>query len=109
MDFRVKIKKLKNGISLCDLYIIEGGTTQCIQQDLVLEKRHRELLRISQDDDIHDCIVECKWFGKRWEPIKLRFDKPLPNNRKTLQKTIQNIQENIALKEVLDAFSSFHQ
>ena len=51
-------------------------------------------------------IVECKYITWEepmwWKPIKRRFDKTHPNNRRTFYRTIVNIKENIQMKEFLD-------
>lgn len=40
-------------------------------------------------------IVECKFDGNTWSPVKIRDDKPQPNNRRTFFRTMVNIRENI--------------
>jgi len=54
-----------------------------------------------------NAIVECMYITWEpgplwWKPIKRRYDKDYPNNRRTFYRTIVNIQENIQLKEFLD-------
>lgn len=51
-------------------------------------------------------IVECKYMTEDspmwWRPLKRRYDKTHPNNRRTFYRTIVNIKENIQMKEFLD-------
>jgi hypothetical protein len=51
-------------------------------------------------------IVECMYMGWEqpmwWKPLKRRYDKTYPNNRRTFYRTIVNIKENIQMKEFLD-------
>lgn len=51
-------------------------------------------------------IIECKYITDEspmwWRPIKRRYDKTHPNNRRTFYRTIVNIKENIQMKEFLD-------
>jgi len=51
-------------------------------------------------------IVECvyhHWDSPMWwKPLKRRYDKAHPNNRRTFYRTIVNIRENIQMKEFLD-------
>jgi len=54
-----------------------------------------------------NAIVECMYITWEngplwWKPLKRRYDKNYPNNRRTFYRTIVNIQENIQLKEFLD-------
>uniref|UniRef100_A0AB38ZM25 mRNA guanylyltransferase n=1 Tax=Mantoniella tinhauana virus 1 TaxID=3111543 RepID=A0AB38ZM25_9VIRU len=51
-------------------------------------------------------IVECQYITWEepmwWKPLKRRFDKSHPNNRRTFYRTIVNIKEDIQMKEFLD-------
>ena len=51
-------------------------------------------------------IVECMYMTDEspmwWKPLKRRYDKTHPNNRRTFYRTIVNIKENIQMKEFLD-------
>lgn len=44
-------------------------------------------------------IVECRFDGHSWIPVKIRDDKPQPNNRRTFFRTMVNIRENIQPSE----------
>lgn len=48
-------------------------------------------------------IVECKFLDQvwpnRWEPVLIRTDKNYPNSRRTYQRTMVNIQEDIQIDE----------
>ena len=55
-------------------------------------------------------IVECKYITWEdgpmwWKPLKRRYDKTHPNNRRTFYRTIVNIKENIQMKDFLDCIS----
>jgi hypothetical protein len=51
-------------------------------------------------------IYECMFDGTRWTPIITRIDKKHPNNKRTFERTLVNIQENITFCELVHAFSS---
>jgi len=44
-------------------------------------------------------IVECDYRETGWTPVKVRTDKTYPNNRRTFDRTIINLRENIQLEE----------
>ena len=48
-------------------------------------------------------IVECRYLSdswpRRWEPVNIRVDKTHPNNRRTLHRTMVNIEEDIKIDE----------
>jgi hypothetical protein len=44
-------------------------------------------------------IVECEYRELGWTPVKERLDKTYPNNRRTYDRTIVNLRENIQLEE----------
>lgn len=44
-------------------------------------------------------IVECRFDGVQWVPVKIRNDKPRPNNRRTFYRTLVNIRENIKVED----------
>ena len=65
------------------------------------------LNRIEDEPWFEDgAIVECKYMTDDspmwWRPLKRRYDKTYPNNRRTFYRTIVNIKENIQMKEFLD-------
>jgi len=45
---------------------------------------------------LNNTIVECSWNRKKciWEPLKIRYDKEFPNNRITLEATMNNNNES---------------
>lgn len=71
-----------------------SGSHLCIQ--------HRdELVKVAQ---IHHTfkdgtIVECEYGELGWTPVKERPDKTYPNNRRTYDRTIVNLREDIQLEE----------
>lgn len=58
-----------------------------------------DFLGDTQDWFEEDCIAECACVANSWVPIKRRYDKNYPNNRRTLFRTIVNIKENIQMTE----------
>lgn len=46
-------------------------------------------------------IVECRFDGINWVPLKIRDDKPQPNNRRTYYRTLVNIRENIKISDFI--------
>ena len=63
--------------------------------------------RMIEPDWFEDgAIVECEYITNEapmwWRPIKRRYDKTYPNNRRTFYRTIVNIKENIKMKDFLD-------
>jgi hypothetical protein len=56
--------------------------------------------------DLYDnCIVECQYqtesWPRWWKPLNIRTDKTHPNNRRTLSRTMVNIEEDIKIDEFL--------
>lgn len=49
-----------------------------------------------------DKIVECSFDGSNWNPLKIRSDKPQPNNRRTFYRTLVNIRENIKVEDFIN-------
>lgn len=47
-------------------------------------------------------IVECGFANDEWVPIKYREDKSMPNNRRTMMRTMINLRENIMIEEFLN-------
>ena len=87
------------GIPAWRLYVQEKGK-------LVFESEipHNRLDDKSWFED--GAIVECMYVTWEeplwWKPLKRRYDKTHPNNRRTFYRTIVNIKENIKMKEFLD-------
>ena len=56
----------------------------------------------------HGAIAECEYKHEEWptwwNPVGIRTDKTHPNNRRTLNKTLVNIQENIKIVEFSKLF-----
>jgi hypothetical protein len=50
-------------------------------------------------DELIGKIVECLYSNDQWNFVKIRNDKPQPNNRRTYFRTLVNIRENIQLSE----------
>jgi mRNA guanylyltransferase len=61
---------------------------------------------VSNGEKYNDKIVECLFDGNAWTPIKIRLDKPRPNNRRTFYRTLVNIRENITVDDFTLLFCS---
>lgn len=70
----------------------------CIQNDSRLE-------RIQTGSGTEGAIYECVFDGQMWTPILTRVDKRHPNNKRTLERTLVNIKENILFCELVQEFS----
>ena len=51
------------------------------------------------DDDIVECQYQWETWPRWWMPVNIRTDKHHPNNRRTLYRTMVNIEENIQIQE----------
>ena len=84
-----------------DLYVQEHGKKICearVPQDLV-EPHWRPIMDAGKD---HCLILECEYIQGEvnfWRPIGIRRDKMMPNARRTFQRTLVNIEEDIQWKE----------
>lgn len=76
-------------------FLLKNGNF-CIQ--------HESKLLIVQKQTEHsdkNGIYECSYDGKKWEPIKKRTDKSHPNNKRTYERTLININEDIKFCELV--------
>jgi hypothetical protein len=84
-----------------DLYVQEHGKKICegrLPQDLV-EPHWRPIMDAGKD---HCLILECEYIQGEvnfWRPVGIRRDKMMPNARRTFQRTLVNIEEDIQWKE----------
>ena len=84
-----------------DLYVQEHGKKICearVPQDLV-EPHWRPIMDAGKD---HCLILECEYIQgdvNFWRPIGIRRDKTMPNARRTFQRTLVNIEEDIQWNE----------
>jgi len=84
-----------------DLYVQEHGKKICearVPQELV-EPHWRTVMDAGKD---HCLILECEYIQgdvNFWRPIGIRRDKTMPNARRTFQRTLVNIEEDIQWKE----------
>jgi len=84
-----------------DLYVQEHGKKICegrLPQDLV-EPHWRPIMDAGKD---HCLILECEYIQGEvnfWRPIGIRRDKTMPNARRTFQRTLVNIEEDIQWNE----------
>jgi len=100
VDFQVvpSIREMEYGY---DLYVQERGKLLCearVPQDLV-EPHWKPIMDAGKD---HCLILECEYIQGEvnfWRPIGIRRDKTMPNARRTFQRTLVNIEEDIQWKE----------
>jgi len=84
-----------------DLYVQEHGKKIIegrLPQDLV-EPHWRPIMDSGKD---HCLILECEYIQGEvnfWRPVGIRRDKMMPNARRTFQRTLVNIEEDIQWKE----------
>lgn len=104
VDFCMKLGRSfegvgKPGIPVWKLYVQEKGKL-FYESEFPLTKMNESWF---EDGAIVECMYVTWENGPLWwKPIKRRYDKDYPNNRRTFYRTIVNIQENIQLKEFLD-------
>tara|TARA_X000001036_G_scaffold275597_1_gene255920 strand:+ start:1052 stop:2185 length:1134 start_codon:yes stop_codon:yes gene_type:complete len=67
-----------------------------------LEELSLDGLSLKDTKPVSRFIVECELDGGDYIPIKTRPDKTRPNSVRTIQRTLQNIEENITITELLD-------
>ena len=100
VDFQVvpSIREMNYGY---DLYVQERGKLICegrIPQDLV-EPHWRPIMDAGKNQCL---ILECEYIQGEpnfWRPIGIRRDKTMPNARRTFQRTLVNIEEDIQWNE----------
>jgi len=100
VDFQVvpSIREMEYGY---DLYVQERGKLLCearVPQDLV-EPHWKPIMDAGKD---HCLILECEYIQGEvnfWRPIGIRRDKTMPNARRTFQRTLVNIEEDIQWNE----------
>jgi hypothetical protein len=69
-------------------FLIKSGNF-CIQHE-------SKLLAVQKDQELkEEGIFECEFSGDKWILIKRRTDKSHPNNKRTYERTLVNIKENI--------------
>ena len=80
-----------------------GKTFIKILDELIADKMLNDLSLNSREcSSPKRYIVECYIEDGEYVPIKLRPDKTRPNSIRTVERTLQNIEENITLAELLD-------
>ena len=100
VDFQVvpSIREMEYGY---DLYVQERGKLICearVPQDLV-EPHWIPIMDAGKD---HCLILECEYIQGEpnfWRPVGIRRDKTMPNARRTFQRTLVNIEEDIQWNE----------
>lgn len=124
-DFLIVVSEDKKNIHLCVLSISLGNTGKITsvynnnnnnndmekksnmkkfisKEILPWDSKLKTFFKCESPESIHGTIVECRWdshIGK-WKPINIRYDKTVPNNLVTFERTSINIQENILPKDL---------
>jgi hypothetical protein len=67
-----------------------------IRSGKFLIQHEGKMIMVQEDPTFkeEDGIYEC-FYSKIWKPLKRRTDKSHPNNKRTYERTLVNIQENI--------------
>ena len=100
VDFQV-VPSIREMIYGYDLYVQEHGIKICevrVPQNLV-EPHWRPIMDAGKDQCL---ILECEYIQGEpnfWRPIGIRRDKTMPNARRTFQRTLVNIEEDIQWNE----------
>ena len=100
VDFQV-VPSIREMIYGYDLYVQEHGKKICearVPRDLV-EPHWQPIMDAGKDQCL---ILECEYIQGEpnfWRPIGIRRDKTMPNARRTFQRTLVNIEEDIQWKE----------
>lgn len=76
-------------------FLINKNGEYCIQHE-------GKMLSVQKGDlpTEEEGIYECEFDGKAWKPLKKRTDKSHPNNKRTYDRTLVNIRENIQFCEL---------
>lgn len=84
--------------SLC---ISDAGLMRAIQP-ASFDKATLHRLEVGNEKMLQDAILECIWdnVNKCWTPLMRRYDKNVPNNIETFEKTVKNRTENITPQEM---------
>jgi ATP-dependent DNA ligase len=100
VDFQV-VPSIRAMVYGYDLYVQEHGKLLCearVPHDLV-EPHWKPIMDAGKD---HCLILECEYIQGEvnfWRPIGIRRDKTMPNARRTFQRTLVNIEEDIQWNE----------
>jgi hypothetical protein len=78
-------------------FLVQNGKDLYVQERGQLRKEAE--IHLSQRPYKEGIILECEYGELGWTPIKERPDKTYPNNRRTFDRTIVNLRENIQLEE----------
>jgi len=98
IDFLCKITTRENYF---DLYVSEGKKLNKVCE-IEVNKKTMEILGITSPILLNNTIVESSWCAmiSKWNPIKMRLDKKLPNNITTLNRTLTTIRCDVTPKEL---------
>lgn len=95
IDFLVQPYGDVDGRIMYGLYIQGGYMIKPLTRECAMNKQPREF---------DGKIVECEYGKTGWSIIKIRDDKTYPNNKRTFDRTLVNIKENIQLTELKSVF-----
>lgn len=104
VDFLAHVHKAlpENNGWLVGIYVVDSADKYVCANYITI---NREDLFAMQLQDIHELelsIIECGWSELLgWRPLRIRYDKNDGNSEFTLRKTVENIEENIGIDELL--------
>jgi hypothetical protein len=76
-------------------FFVDSDRNLCIQ-DSIIEKNFTGTDRTNV---IVECLLDSQ--DKQWKVLKIRTDKSHPNNRRTFERTLSNIRENILMSDFI--------
>ena len=71
---------------------------------LCIWERGKGLIKVQRTNAKEGLILECKYVDDMWVPVKVREDKDMPNNRRTMMRTMVNIREDIRIQKIQSIF-----
>jgi hypothetical protein len=66
---------------------------------LCIWDRGEGMIKVQKTTAKESTILECKLVSDQWVPVKVREDKDMPNNRRTMMRTLVNLREKIDINE----------
>ncbi len=105
VDFRISYERERydpvGKLYSFDLQVLDRETL--INADFLrLNQGHIHTLGYHEPRQLHGLIAECRWVDQWWIVVMIRYDKSIPNSILTLQRTKENLKENISLQELVD-------
>lgn len=105
VDFLAHIHKnlAETASWLVGIYVVDSGEKYVLANHITINREDLDKLQLQDIHELQLCILECEWSEiSGWRPIRVRHDKNDGNSEFTLRKTVENIEENICLTELLN-------